>query len=73
MPQLPGLIKGLGVTARTAGRTLFPARMENSYPSATKGAVTVQYPHEKETTYARGVIALHEELHRLHALFSFMP
>ena len=37
--------------------------MENSYPSATKGSVTVQYPHEKEAPpdRFRGVIALHEE------------
>ena len=47
MPQLPGLIKGLGVTFRTM----------------TKRAVTVQYPHVKEAPAprARGVIALKEE------------
>ena len=47
MPQLPGLIKGLGVTFKTM----------------TKPAVTVQYPHVKEepAPRARGVIALHEE------------
>ena len=28
--------------------TISETRMENSYPSATKGSVTVQYPHEKE-------------------------
>ena len=49
MPQLPGLIKGLGVTARTAGRTLFPTRgWKTLIPAPQKGAVTVQYPHEKE-------------------------
>ncbi len=47
MPELPGLAKGLGVTFKTM----------------LAGAVTVQYPHEKEapTTRARGVIALKEE------------
>ncbi len=46
-PQLPGLIKGLGVTLGTMLRP----------------AVTVQYPHVKEAppTRARGVIALKEE------------
>ena len=45
--EIPGLIKGLGVTFRTM----------------MKPAVTVQYPHEKEAppTRARGVIALKEE------------
>ena len=47
MPKLPGVVKGLGVTFRTM----------------LEGAVTVQYPHEKEDppTRARGVIALLEE------------
>jgi len=47
MAKVPGLAKGLGVTFRTMLR----------------GAVTVQYPHEKEEppTRARGVIALKEE------------
>ncbi len=51
MPELPGLAKGLGVTFRT---------MINTW---TKGAVTVQYPHEKEdlAPRTRGVIALKEE------------
>ena len=51
MPELPGLAKGLGVTFKT---------MINTW---TKGAVTVQYPHEKEdlAPRARGVIALKEE------------
>ena len=50
-PKVPGLIKGLGVTASTFGRTV------------KDGANTVQYPHEKEAPplRARGVIALHEE------------
>lgn len=64
MPQLPGLFKGLGVTARTARRTLFPKRgWKTLIPAPQKGAVTVQYPHEKEAPpdRARGVIALHEE------------
>jgi NADH-quinone oxidoreductase subunit I len=46
-PKLPGLIGGLGVTFKTM----------------LKGAVTVQYPHEREdpAPRARGVIALKEE------------
>jgi NADH-quinone oxidoreductase subunit I len=48
--KVPGLVKGLGVTLGTLFETV------------TKGANTVQYPHEKESppTRARGVIALHE-------------
>ena len=51
MPELPGLAKGLGITFKT---------MINTW---TKGAVTVQYPHEKEdlAPRTRGVIALKEE------------
>jgi NADH-quinone oxidoreductase subunit I len=51
MPKLPGLVKGLGVTLNTLVRT------------TTKGANTVQYPHEKEAppVRARGVIALRED------------
>jgi NADH-quinone oxidoreductase subunit I len=51
MPELPGLAKGLAVTFKT---------MINTW---TKGAVTVQYPHEKEDLAPRtlGVIALKEE------------
>ena len=51
MPKIPGLVKGLGVTLGTLGRTL------------RDGADTVQYPHEKEAPpiRARGVIALHED------------
>ncbi len=47
MPALPGLVKGLGVTFKTM----------------LEGAVTVQYPHEKEepAPRGRGVIALKEE------------
>ncbi len=46
-PKLPGVISGLAVTFRTM----------------TEGAVTVQYPHEREdpAPRARGVIALKEE------------
>ena len=48
---MPGLMKGLGVTLKTLGRTV------------TQGAETVQYPREKEAppTRARGVIALRED------------
>ena len=51
MPELPGFAKGLGVTFKTMIDTW------------TKGAVTVQYPHEKEdlAPRTRGVIALKEE------------
>ena len=51
MPELPGIAKGLGITFKT---------MINTW---TKGAVTVQYPHEKEdlAPRTRGVIALKEE------------
>ena len=47
MPQLPGLIKGLGVTFKTM----------------LEPNVTVQYPHVKEAPAprSRGVIALKEE------------
>ncbi|MCB0975568.1 MAG: NADH-quinone oxidoreductase subunit I [Actinobacteria bacterium] len=46
-PKLPGLFTGLGITFKTM----------------MDGAVTVQYPHEREDppTRARGVIALKEE------------
>ena len=52
MPKVPGLVKGLGVTLSTLGRTI------------KDGANTVQYPREKEapTARARGVIGLREEL-----------
>ena len=51
MPQLPGLVKGLGVTFKEIAKTV------------TQGADTVQYPHVKEdpAPRARGVIALHED------------
>jgi NADH-quinone oxidoreductase subunit I len=55
-PQVPGLIKGLGVTFNTMVQTMKPKKFGG-------GAATVQYPHEKETppTRARGVIALRED------------
>ena len=51
MPQVPGLIKGLGVTFGEMVKTL------------KSGPQTTRYPHEREepTARARGVIALHEE------------
>ena len=54
-PQVPGLMKGLGVTLKTAAQTMKPRKMGG-------GAATVQYPREKEapTLRARGVIALHQ-------------
>lgn len=47
MPQVPGLLKGLGVTFKTM----------------LQPTVTVQYPHQKEdlAPRTRGVIALKEE------------
>ena len=39
-PQLPGLIKGLGVTFNTMVQTMKPKRFGG-------GSATVQYPHEK--------------------------
>jgi NADH-quinone oxidoreductase subunit I len=61
-PQLPGSIKGLGVTLKTAMRTMFPDGMKRPIPSPSRGAATVQYPHEVEPppTRARGVIALND-------------
>jgi NADH-quinone oxidoreductase subunit I len=61
-PQLPGIVKGLGITMRTALETMFPDGPLRP-PSPSKGAATVQYPHEKEepAPRARGVIALKEE------------
>ena len=47
MGIVPGLIKGLGVTAKSAYQTIFPDGPLRP-PSPSKGAVTVQYPHEKE-------------------------
>ena len=59
-PEMPGLIKGLGVTAKTAVRTLFPKRGAKSLlPAPSLGSNTVQYPHVIEhagnllVTYSR--------------------
>ena len=61
-PQLPGVVKGLGVTLKEAFKTMFPDG-PFGMPSPSKGAQTVQYPREKEipATRSRGVISLHEE------------
>jgi NADH-quinone oxidoreductase subunit I len=69
MPEIPkvkgvGLVKGLGVTMKEVVHTMFPKRGAlTPIPSPTRGAVTVQYPHEKEdpAPRSRGVIALLEE------------
>ena len=55
-PQVPGLVKGLGVTFNTMMQTIKPKKFGG-------GAATVQYPREKEapTARARGVIALRED------------
>lgn len=59
-----GMLLGLKVTAVEFLRTVFPHRggLKILKPNPTAGAVTVQYPREKEspTPRARGVIALHE-------------
>jgi NADH-quinone oxidoreductase subunit I len=63
-PKVPGLIKGLGVTFKEMTKTVFPNEgVRKLIPNPTRGAHTVQYPHEKEAppTRARGVIALLEE------------
>ena len=63
-PKVPGLIKGLGVTFKEMTKTIFPNEgVRKLIPNPTKGAHTVQYPHEKEDVAprARGVIALKEE------------
>src|SRR5262245_23647716 len=60
----PGLVKGLGVTAKTAMRTLFPKRgIKTLIPAPSIGSNTVQYPRVKEAPpiRARGVIALRED------------
>ena len=58
-PQVPGIVKGLGITLKTAVDTMFPDGPLKP-PAPSKGAATVQYPHEKEepAPRARGVIAL---------------
>ena len=66
MPKIPGrgLVKGVGVTFKEMTKTVFPNEgAKKLKPNPSKGAVTVQYPHEKEApaTRARGVIALLEE------------
>ena len=61
-PKLPGMLIGLKVTITELKRTLFPQGFKKPIPTPSAGAVTVQYPREKEdpTPRARGVIALHE-------------
>ena len=46
-----GIVKGLGVTGGTMLRTIFPDP-KKPIPNPVKGADTVQYPHEKEITFA---------------------
>ncbi len=69
-PKMPGFLKGLGVTARTAKTTMFPDGILKA-PAPSRGAATPDdpdggkpgYPHVKEepAPRARGVISLHEE------------
>ena len=64
MPKVPGLVQGLAVTLGEFNKTMFPNKgLKKLIPAPSKGAVTVQYPREKEAppTRARGVIALKEE------------
>ena len=63
MSIMSGYITGLKVTGRTLLRTMFPGGLKKPIPQPSKGAVTVQYPAEKETPTdrARGVISLVEE------------
>jgi NADH-quinone oxidoreductase subunit I len=63
MPKIPGVLKGLGVTAKTMTETLFPDGLKKPIPQPSKGAATVQYPHVREepAPRARGVISLKEE------------
>ena len=59
-----GLVEGLAVTLGEFNKTMFPNKgLKKLIPAPSKGAVTVQYPREKEapTSRARGVIALKEE------------
>ena len=53
MPKVPGLVKGLGVTLGTMLQVMKPK-------SRGGGAVTVQYPHEKEAPpiRSRGVMKI---------------
>ena len=65
-PKMPlgGLVKGMKITMGIFLKTMFPKRgIKTLLPAPTLGAVTVQYPHEREDppTRARGVIALKEE------------
>jgi len=59
-PKVPGVLKGMGITLRTAKETVFP---NGPIPQPSKGAATVQYPHEADTPAdrARGVISLKED------------
>jgi NADH-quinone oxidoreductase subunit I len=52
---VPGVLKGLSVTFKELAHTMTPKKLGG-------GAVTVQYPHEKEAPpiRARGVIALRD-------------
>jgi NADH-quinone oxidoreductase subunit I len=66
MKRVPGqgLVEGLGVTLGEMAKTMFPHKgIKKLVPAPSTGAVTVQYPREKEAppTRARGVIALKEE------------
>ena len=64
--KVKGLFKGMKVTLEEMTQTVWPGEGPKRFlqpPAPSKGAATVQYPHEKETpvTRARGVIALKEE------------
>ncbi len=47
--KLPGVIQGMGVTFKEMTQTIWPGEGMKRFtqpPSPTKGAATVQYPHE---------------------------
>ena len=69
-PAVPGFLKGLGVTARTAKETMFPDGLKKLVPEPSRGSATPSqakgkpgYPHVKEVPAprARGVISLQED------------
>ncbi len=62
--RVPGTLKGLALTFKTAMQTMFPKRgIKTLIPAPSIGAMTVQYPHEADlpTPRARGVISLKED------------
>ena len=76
MPKIPGVLKGLGITAKTMAETLFPDGLKKPIPQPSKGAATVQYPHVREEPAAARPwrhLAQGRELHLVHALRARVP